>query len=122
MRLFTSPRITAFLQRFRPPEGEPISAKVLNKSIETAQKRVEQRNYQIRKHTLEYDDVMNKQREEIYAFRNEVLHSEAPVKLAEEVLESLCLQMAQTVFCQPLDRRRMESRRIPSVADDSISL
>ena len=62
LRLFASPRITAFLQRFRPPEGEPISAKVLNKSIETAQKRVEQRNYTIRKHTLEYDDVMNKQR------------------------------------------------------------
>ncbi len=45
MRLFTSPRITAFLQRFRPPEGEPISANILNKSIETAQKRIEQRNY-----------------------------------------------------------------------------
>jgi preprotein translocase subunit SecA len=44
------------------PKDEPISAKVLNKSIETAQKRVEQRNYQMRKHTLEYDDVMNKQR------------------------------------------------------------
>ncbi len=98
LRLFTSPRITAFLQRFRPPENEPITAKVLNKSIETAQKRVEQRNYQIRKHTLEYDDVMNKQRGEIYAFRNEVLHSDNPVKLAEEVLESLCLQMAQQFF------------------------
>ncbi len=98
LRLFTSPRITSFLQRFRPPEGEPISAKVLNKSIETAQKRVEQRNYQIRKHTLEYDDVMNKQRGEIYTFRNEVLHHENPIQLAEEVLESLCLQKAQKFF------------------------
>ena len=98
LRLFTSPRITSFLQRFRPPENEPISAKVLNKSIETAQKRVEQRNYQTRKHTLEYDDVMNKQRAEIYAFRNEVLRSPTPLKVAEEVLESLCLQMAQTFF------------------------
>ncbi len=98
LRLFTSPRITSFLQRFRPPENEPISAKVLNKSIETAQKRVEQRNYQARKHTLEYDDVMNKQRSEIYAFRNEVLRSPTPIKVAEDVLESLCLQMAQTFF------------------------
>jgi preprotein translocase subunit SecA len=98
LRLFTSPRITSFLQRFRPPENEPISAKVLNKSIETAQKRVEQRNYQMRKHTLEYDDVMNKQRAEIYAFRNEVLRSPTPIKVAEEVLESLCLQMAQVFF------------------------
>ncbi len=95
MRLFTSPRITAFLQRFRPPEGEPISAKVLNKSIETAQKRVEGRNYTMRKHTLEYDDVMNKQREEIYTFRNEVLHTENPLLLAEEILESTASAMSQ---------------------------
>ncbi|MGH8500769.1 MAG: preprotein translocase subunit SecA, partial [Methylococcales bacterium] len=98
LRLFTSPRITSFLQRFRPPEGEPITAKVLNKSIETAQKRVEQRNYQVRKHTLEYDDVMNKQRAEIYTFRNAVLRSETPVKVAEEVLESLCLQIGSKHF------------------------
>lgn len=98
MRLFTSPRVTGFLQRFRPPEGEPISAKVLNKSIETAQKRIEQRNYTIRKHTLEYDDVMNKQRAEIYAFRNEVLQSDNLPKLSEEILESVCSQMAQQFF------------------------
>ena len=98
MRLFTSPRITMFLQRFRPPEGEPISAKVLNKSIETAQKRVEQRNYTIRKHTLEYDDVMNKQREEIYSFRNEVLHAKDSIPLAEEILEHVCIEMASEYF------------------------
>ncbi len=93
MRLFTSPRITSFLQRFRPPEGEAISASVLNKSIETAQKRVEQRNYTIRKHTLEYDDVMNKQREEIYSFRRDVLNTEDPLALAREILENLCGEM-----------------------------
>lgn len=98
MRLFTSPRITMFLQRFRPPEGEPISAKVLNKSIETAQKRVEGRNSAMRKHTLEYDDVMNKQREEIYAFRNEVLHTENSVPLAEEMIEHVCMEMAGEFF------------------------
>ena len=98
MRLFTSPRITAFLQRFRPPEGEPIMAKVLNKSIETAQKRVEQRNYTMRKHTLEYDDVMNKQREEIYSFRNEVLQNQTTVDLANEILDNVCCQMSQKFF------------------------
>ncbi len=98
MRLFTSPRITMFLQRFRPPEGEPISAKVLNKSIETAQKRVEQRNYTMRKHTLEYDDVMNKQREEIYAFRNEVLHTENSLPFAEEIIEHVCMEVAGDYF------------------------
>ncbi len=98
MRLFTSPRITTFLQRFRPPEGEPIAAKVLNKSIETAQKRVEQRNYTIRKHTLEYDDVMNKQRAEVYSFRNDVLHTQNPVLLVEEILEGLCGSITQQFF------------------------
>ncbi len=98
MRLFTSPRITGILQRFRPPEGEPISAKVLNKSIETAQKRIEQRNYTIRKHTLEYDDVMNKQREEIYHFRNDVLHTDDILKIGEEILEAVCLQTSEKFF------------------------
>ncbi|MBP9841254.1 MAG: preprotein translocase subunit SecA [Simkaniaceae bacterium] len=94
MRLFTSPKLTAFLQRFRPPEGEPITAKVLNRSIETAQKRIEQRNYSIRKHTLEYDDVMNKQRKEVYAFRNDVLHNPNAVQLATTILEHECIEMS----------------------------
>ena len=98
LRLFASPRITSVLQRFRPPEGEPISARMLNKSIETAQKRVEQRNYMIRKHTLEYDDVMNKQRQEIYSFRNEVLTTEKIENLAEEVIASVCLYGAEKFF------------------------
>jgi preprotein translocase subunit SecA len=94
MRLFASPRMTALLQRFRPPEGEPISASILNKSIETAQKRVEQRNYTIRKHTLEYDDVMNKQRKEVYAFRNDLLFAEKPIEIAEEILEAVARHYA----------------------------
>lgn len=98
MRLFTSPRITVFLQRFRPPEGEPIKAKVLNKSIETAQKRVEQRNYTIRKHTLEYDDVMNKQRAEVYSFRNELLHTQDPLALVDEILDDLCSVITAQFF------------------------
>ncbi len=76
MRLFSSPNLTQFLRKIRPPEGEPISAPILNRSIETAQKRIEQRNYSMRKHTLEYDDVMNKQRQEVYLFRNLLLHDD----------------------------------------------
>ena len=90
MRLFASPKLSAFLQKFRPPEGEPISAPILNKSIETAQKRIEQRNYAMRKHTLEYDDVMNKQRQEIYAFRNEVLQTKDTISICYDILESIC--------------------------------
>lgn len=98
MRLFASPRLNALLKRLRPPEGEPISAPILNRSIETAQKRVEQRNYTIRKHTLEYDDVMNKQRQEIYAFRNDVLHSGRLVEVGVELTSSVCSTMADHYF------------------------
>ncbi len=98
LRLFASPRMTSILQRFRPPEGEPISAGILNKSIETAQKRVEQRNYTIRKHTLEYDDVMNKQRKELYEFRNDVLRREKMDDIAIELLQNVCAQAAQENF------------------------
>lgn len=98
LRLFASPRLTAILQKFRPPEGEPISASILNKSIETAQKRIEQRNASIRKHTLEYDDVMNKQRQEIYAFRNDILHTEDVEGLATQLIHSVCQQAADTYF------------------------
>jgi len=101
LRLFSSPRMTALLQRFRPPEGEPISAGMLNRSIETAQKRVEQRNYTIRKHTLEYDDVMNKQRQEIYAFRNELLETEDPIALAHEILDTMVGQTAEEYLVDP---------------------
>ena len=89
LRLFASSSMTGIIQRFRPPEGEPISAKILNRSIETAQKRIEQRNYTIRKHTLEYDDVMNRQRQEIYGFRNELLHNEDLMPLIAEILENV---------------------------------
>lgn len=98
MRLFASPRLTSVLQRFRPPEGEPISAGILNKSIETAQKRVEQRNYTIRKHTLEYDDVMNKQRQVIYSFRNDLLHAEDVEPIAVELLENVCTSASEKFF------------------------
>ncbi len=90
MRLFSSPKINALIQHFRPPEGESISDKMLNRLIETAQKRVEARNYSIRKHTLEYDDVMNKQRQEIYRFRSDVLLSTDMFTFIKSLLEDAC--------------------------------
>jgi preprotein translocase subunit SecA len=94
MRMFSSPRVASLLQKFRPPEGEAISAPILNRSIETAQKRVEMRNFQMRKHTLEYDDVMNKHRSEVYAYRESILQAENTLPLASKILsdftETLC--------------------------------
>jgi len=103
MRLFASPSMTAMLHRFRPPEGEPISAPILNRSIETAQKRIEGKNFMIRKHTLEYDDVMNKQRQEMYSFRHELICTDDVETLAKEMLEGLC-QGAAFDFFKSKDR------------------
>ncbi|MBR2434742.1 MAG: preprotein translocase subunit SecA [Lentisphaeria bacterium] len=76
MRLFGSDRIVRIMERFGMEEGEDLQHPWLNKSIETAQRRVEQHHFSIRKRTLEYDDVMNKQREVIYGFRRETLFNE----------------------------------------------
>ncbi len=75
MRLFGSDRISGIMEKLGIEEGEVLEHPWLNKSIETAQRRVEQQNFSIRKRTLEYDDVMNKQREKIYGFRSEALQS-----------------------------------------------
>src|SRR3546814_4998103 len=63
------------MERLRLPEGEPIEAKMVSRSIESAQRKVEGRNFDIRKQLLEYDDVSNDQRKVLYAQRNEVLES-----------------------------------------------
>ena len=76
MRLFGSDRIVKIMERFGLEEGEELQHPWLTKSIETAQRRVEQHHFAIRKRTLEYDDVMNKQREVIYGFRKETLFND----------------------------------------------
>jgi preprotein translocase subunit SecA len=78
MRLFGSDRIASFMERFGMEEGEMLEHRLLNRSIETAQRRVEQQNFSIRKRTLEYDDVMNKQRSIIYSFRGEIVRGAIP--------------------------------------------
>ena len=73
MRLFGSERIAPMIERLGLDESQPLEAGILTKQIEAAQKRIEGRNYSIRKSVLEYDDVMNKQREQIYKQRKDIL-------------------------------------------------
>ncbi|HSP43929.1 MAG TPA: preprotein translocase subunit SecA [Luteolibacter sp.] len=80
-------RMTSMMERFGMKEGEALEHSWLNKSVETAQKRVEQRNYTWRKRVLDFDDVMNMQREVVYGYRNEVLTTEAPRNLVNEIIE-----------------------------------
>ncbi|MEW6066865.1 MAG: preprotein translocase subunit SecA [Nitrospirota bacterium] len=76
MRIFGSDKISSLMDRLGMDEDTPIENKLVTKAIENAQKRVEAHNFDIRKHLLEYDDVMNKQRSEIYSFRKEILQNE----------------------------------------------
>ena len=87
MQFGAADRMTKMMERFGLEEGQELEHKWLNKSVENAQKKVEQRNYVSRKRILEYDDVMNNQRTVVYGYRNEVLETEDPHALIMEVIE-----------------------------------
>jgi preprotein translocase subunit SecA len=104
MRLFGSDKIVKYMEKMGLEEGQELEHPLLNRSIGQAQKRVEQHNFQIRKRTLEYDDVMNKQREVIYGFRNEIIHAADVRDRLMDIMEEVVLQkveqftMAETDF------------------------
>src|SRR5690242_12680541 len=87
MRIFGSDRISGLMQRLGMEEGVPIEHGMVTKAIERAQKQVEAQHFATRKHLLEYDDVMNKQRESVYTLRREIL--EGQVHLSEEEVSDL---------------------------------
>ena len=80
MRIFAGDRVRAIMDRLKMPEGEAIEAGIVSRSIESAQRKVEARNFDIRKQLLEYDDVSNDQRKVIYQQRNEILEAEELVQ------------------------------------------
>jgi preprotein translocase subunit SecA len=95
LRIFAGDRLRAVMDRLKMPDGEPIEAGMVTRSIESAQRKVEGRNFDIRKQLLEYDDVANDQRKETYRLRNEVLESsdvgELIANLREDVMRSTCV-------------------------------
>ncbi|HEV2211589.1 MAG TPA: preprotein translocase subunit SecA [Verrucomicrobiae bacterium] len=95
MRLFGSDRIVKYMEKMGLEEGQELEHPLLNRSIEQAQKRVEQHNFQIRKRTLEYDDVMNKQREVIYGFRNEIIHATDVRDRLMDIMEEVVVQKVE---------------------------
>lgn len=84
MRVFGSDKLGPIMQRFGMQEGESLEHKMISKAIERAQKRVEAHNFDIRKYLLEYDDVMNTQRQYVYSIRNEILDNENISELIKE--------------------------------------
>jgi preprotein translocase subunit SecA len=95
MRLFGSDKIVKYMEKMGLEEGQELEHPLLNRSIGQAQKRVEQHNFQIRKRTLEYDDVMNKQREVIYGFRNEIIHAADVRDRLMDIMEEVVLQKVE---------------------------
>ena len=100
MRLFNSERIASIMDRLGAEEGEVITAKMVTRAIENAQKKVEQRNFGIRKHLLEYDDVMNQQRQVVYDIRNQALNdediSDAVLDMVDEYVDDELNRMEDT--------------------------
>jgi preprotein translocase subunit SecA len=94
LRIFAGDRLRAVMDRLKMPDGEQIEAGMVTRSIESAQRKVEGRNFDIRKQLLEYDNVANDQRKETYRLRNEVLESadigDLIANLREDVLRSVC--------------------------------
>ena len=86
MRIFGGQRVQSMMEMLKVPEDQPIENKLVSKAIESAQAKIEGYNFDIRKHVLEYDDVMNKQREVIYKKRKEVLTEK---NLKTEILETV---------------------------------
>ncbi|HEY1662681.1 MAG TPA: preprotein translocase subunit SecA [Verrucomicrobiae bacterium] len=93
MRLFGAmDRIAKMMEKFGFQEGDELTHPWLNRSIQSAQKKVEQHNFQIRKRTLEYDDVMNKQREVVYGFRNEIIRGDNVRDRLMDIMEEVVVE------------------------------
>ncbi len=95
LRLFGSDKIKAFIDKLGLPEGEPLEHPWLSKAIEQAQKKVEAYHFDIRKHLLEYDDVMNMQREVIYSQRKEILKSESIKDWILSLIDETCEELVE---------------------------
>ncbi len=105
MRIFGSDRISGLMQRLGMEEGVPIEHGMVSRAIERAQKQVEAQNFAVRKHLLEYDDVMNKQRESVYTLRREIL--EGKIHLSEEDISDIrgyVMATAEELFDEKIDK------------------
>jgi preprotein translocase subunit SecA len=99
LRIFGSDRITSIMEKLGMEEDEPIEHSMISRAIENAQRKVEGHNFDIRKHLLEYDDVMNTQREIIYRQRREVLDGDDVAQVVQDMIEDL-VDGVVGEFCQ----------------------
>jgi preprotein translocase subunit SecA len=97
LRIFGSDRLSTIMDKLGMEEDEPIEHSMISKAIENAQRKVEGHNFDIRKHLLEYDDVMNKQREVIYSQRREVLVSDNVFEIVSEMMDELIEELSASI-------------------------
>ncbi len=95
MRIFAADRISGIMQRLGMEEGVPIESRFVSKQIENAQKRVEGQNFSYRKHVLEYDDVMNKQRVAVYGLRRQLLEGEDQKEYLVGIADDIILDLVR---------------------------
>ncbi len=112
MRLFGSDRIVKYMEKMGLEEGQELTHPLLNRSIQQAQKRVEQHNFQIRKRTLEYDDVMNKQREVIYGFRNEIINGQDVRDRLMDIIEEVVILKVEEFTTAEFDASEWKIRQL----------
>ncbi len=119
MRIFGSDRISGLMGKLGMDEDMPIENRMVTKAIENAQKRVEAHNFDIRKHLLEYDDVMNKQRSEIYSFRKESLQGE---NLKDRIFSMIDEIVDEILFIYCPQEKHMEEWDIKGLKDSVYGL
>ena len=104
LRIFGGEKIKALAERFGMGDGEVLEHRMVTKAIENAQKRVEAHHFEMRKHILKYDDVMNKQREVIYGIRQDLLHDGNPEEYFWEMVEDTIDYVVDMAFPDPRDQ------------------
>ena len=116
MRIFASDRLSSIMQRLGMQEGEAIVSPMVSRAIERAQRRVEEQNFSSRKHLLEYDDVMNQQRQVIYGLRNEALHNKAGHQL--EFIPETVKKMAESLVSKHASLEKGGGFNLPAIIQD----
>lgn len=122
LRLFGGERLQSLMQLLKIDDDTPIENKMVSKAIENAQKRVEAHNFEIRKHLLKYDDVMNSQRKEIYSFRREVLESDSLKEKVFALIETEIDEMVDFYLSQEENAVEKLKEQVEARFDVSVNL
>jgi preprotein translocase subunit SecA len=115
MRIFGGEKLKALFTRLKMPDDEPIEAKMVSRSIESAQRKVEGRNFDVRKQLLQYDDVSNEQRKEIYALRNQILSQDEVSELVKDLMQDVVENVVEEYIPQQSLEEQWQVDKLQSI-------